>query len=208
MTESVKFEVFSDYIWPWCYFITGRIEQLQSEFNIDVHWTAFPLHPETPAEGRTLAELFAGRPINIPEMITHMKKVAKELGLPFGDRNMTYNSRLAQELGKWAESQGKGDEFHHAVFKAYFADGLNISNTDTLIEIGKAVGLPEKEIQPVLENRTYKDAVDSDWSRAYKFGVTAVPTFMIQRKVLVGAQPYNVLKSFMESNQVPRRDAL
>jgi len=139
-------------------------------------------------------------------MIAHMKKVAQELGLPFGDRHMTYNSRLAQELGKWAELQGKGNEFHHAVFKAYFADGLNISSIETLIELGKKVGLPEKEIQSVLENRTCKDAVDSDWSRAYKFGVNAVPTFMIHRKVLVGAQPYSVLKNFMQSNQVPRRD--
>ena len=140
-------------------------------------------------------------------MIAHMKKVAEELGLPFGDRHMTYNSRLAQELGKWAELQGKGEEYHLAAFKAYFADGLNISDADTLIELGKTVGLPEKEIQPVLENRTYKDAVDSDWSRAYKFGITAVPTFMIHRRVLVGAQPYDVLKKFLESNQVPRRDA-
>ena len=129
-----------------------------------------------------------------------MKNVAEELGLPFGDRHMTYNSRLAQELGKWAESQGKGDEFHQAVFKAYFADGLNIGNTETLIKLGTTVGLPEKEIQPILENRTYKDAVDSDWTRAYKFGITAVPSFMIQRKVLVGAQPYDVLKKFLESN--------
>jgi predicted DsbA family dithiol-disulfide isomerase len=181
---------------------------LQSEFNIDVHWTAFPLHPETPAEGRTLEDLFAGRPINIPEMIAHMKKVAGELGLPFGDRHMTYNSRLAQELGKWAELQGKGEEYHLAAFKAYFADGLNISNADTLIELGKTIGLLEKEIQPILENRTYKDAVDSDWFRAYEFGITAVPSFMIHRKVLVGAQPYDVLKNFLESNQVPRRNAL
>ena len=206
MTESVKLEVFSDYIWPWCYFITGRIEKLQSEFKIDVHWTAFPLHPETPPEGRTLEELFAGRPINIPEMVAHMKKVAEELGLPFGDRNKTYNSRLAQELGKWAESQGKGDEFHHTVFKAYFADGLDISSTETLIQLGKNAGLPENDIQPVLENRTYKDAVDSDWSRAYKFGITAVPTFMVNQKILVGAQPYNVLKNFLESNQIAKRD--
>jgi hypothetical protein len=46
---------------------------LQSEFKIDVHWTAFPLHPETPPEGRTLEELFAGRPINIPEMIAAIR---------------------------------------------------------------------------------------------------------------------------------------
>jgi predicted DsbA family dithiol-disulfide isomerase len=139
-------------------------------------------------------------------MIAHMKNVAADLGLPFGDRERTYNSRLAQELGKWAETQNRGDEYHDALFRAYFADGLNISDAGILTQLAINVGLPEDEILPVLENRTYSDAVDSDWSRAYKFGVTAVPTLMVQRKILVGAQPYSVMKSFLEKNQVPMRN--
>ncbi len=135
-----------------------------------------------------------------------MKNVAADLGLPFGDRERTYNSRLAQELGKWAETQYKGDAYHDAVFKAYFADGLNISDTEVLTQLAKNVGLPENDILPVIENRTYSEAVDSDWSRAYQFGITAVPTFMVQRKVLVGAQPYDVMKTFLEKNQIPRRN--
>jgi predicted DsbA family dithiol-disulfide isomerase len=137
-------------------------------------------------------------------MVAHLKSVAADLGLPFGNRKMTYNSRLAQELGKWAESKKKGDEYHDAVFRAYFAEGLNISSTDILTQLAKNVGLPENEIPPVLENRTYRDAVDSDWSRAYQLGITAVPTFMIEQRVLVGAQPYNVLQNFVESNQAAR----
>ena len=93
-----------------------------------IRWTAFPLHPETPPEGRTLEDLFAGRPFNIDGMLAHMKNVAEGLGLPFGNREKTYNSRMAQELGKWAESLGRGDEFHHAIFRAYFAEGRNIGN--------------------------------------------------------------------------------
>ena len=135
-----------------------------------------------------------------------MQTVAADLGLPFGDRERTYNSRLAQELGKWAETKSRGDEYHDAVFRAYFADGLNISDAGILTQLAKKVGLPEDEILPVLENRTYRGAVDSDWSRAYQFGITAVPTFMVQRKVLVGAQAYNVLQNFLLTNQVARRN--
>jgi len=149
--------------------------------------------------------LFAGRPINIAEMVAHLRKVAEELGLPFGNRKMTYNSRLAQELGKWAESQGKGDEFHNAVFRAYFSEGLNIDDIDTLTQLGKNVGLPENEILSVLEQRAYQDAVDADWSRAYQLGITAVPTFKVKQQILVGAQPYSVLENFLESNQITRR---
>ena len=96
-------QVFSDYIWPWCYFSTGRIEKLIENFEIEVQWRAFPLHPETPEEGLTLEELFAGRNIDIPSAMARLKRVAKELDLPWGERKKTYNSRLAQELGKWAD---------------------------------------------------------------------------------------------------------
>ena len=60
-------------------------------------------------------------------MLARLRQVARELDLPFGERKMTFNSRLAQELGKWAEDQGRGDAFHHAVFLAYFQRGENIA---------------------------------------------------------------------------------
>lgn len=139
-------------------------------------------------------------------MVARLKHVANDLGLPFGNRQKTYNSRLAQELGKWAESEGKGDEFHNAVFRAYFVDGLNISDISKLVELGEKVGLPEENLRPVLETRAYKAAVDSDWTRSYQLGIAAVPTFMINHQTLVGAQPYNVLAKFVESNHVSRRN--
>ena len=104
--NTALLEIFSDYIWPWCYFITGRVEKLKTAFDIDIQWTAFPLHPETPKEGMTLEELFAGRPINIKQVMDHLSSVAAELGLPFGKREKTFNSRIAQELGKLAEKKG------------------------------------------------------------------------------------------------------
>ena len=104
--NTIKLEIFSDYVWPWCYFITGRVEKLQNEFDLDIQWTAFPLHPETPKEGMTLEELFAGRPINVKQVLDNLTRTAAELGLAFGKREKTYNSRMAQELGKLAEQQG------------------------------------------------------------------------------------------------------
>ncbi len=59
-----------------------------------------------PDEGRSLEDLFAGQPVDIDQVMARLKAVARELGLPFGDRAMTYNSRLAQELGHWAETEG------------------------------------------------------------------------------------------------------
>jgi predicted DsbA family dithiol-disulfide isomerase len=103
------------------------------EFDIDIKWTAFPLHPETPAAGLTLKELFAGRPVDIKQVLAHLNRTAKDLGLPFGKRERIFNSRLAQELGKLAEEQGCGQRYHMAAFKAYFADGLNIGLQSNLV---------------------------------------------------------------------------
>ena len=201
-------QVFSDYIWPWCYFSTGRIEKLRENFEIEVQWKAFPLHPETPEEGLTLEELFAGRNIDIPSAMARLKKVAKELGLPLGERKKTYNSRLAQELGKWAETKGNGNEYHDAVFRAYFVDGENIAKIDVLMGLVKAVGLPENEAREALQMRAFKESVDSDWDLAYQMGISAVPTFALNHQTVVGAQPYEVLEQFLRENGVKRKWAL
>jgi predicted DsbA family dithiol-disulfide isomerase len=149
--------------------------------------------------------LFAGRPINIQQVMEQLTRTARELDLPFGKREMTYNSRLAQELGKLAEQEEKGDGFHNAVFRAYFADGLNIGLKSTLAELGASVGLPEETVQEALEQRTFKEAVDKDWTRSYQMGVNAVPTFMMNGMSLVGAQPYEKLVQLVEAGGVNRR---
>ena len=118
---------------------------------------------------------------------------------------MTFNSRLAQELGKWAEQMGKGQAFHDAVFRAYFADNRNIAQTKILADIATAVGLDAKEAQNVIAARTFKEAVDTDWTRAYESGVTAVPTFLMNGQTLVGAQTFNALADFVQENHVNRR---
>lgn len=158
-----------------------------------VRWTAFPLHPETPRDGMTLEELFANRPINIQQVLGHLNRVAADLELPFGNREKTFNSRLAQELAKFAEAEGRGEQFHMAVFKAYFADGLNIGLENNLVNIGIAAGLPAAGVREALENRSFKSAVDDDWNRSRQMGVTAVPTFVMNGMSLVGAQPYDKL---------------
>jgi predicted DsbA family dithiol-disulfide isomerase len=165
-----------------------------------VEWIAFPLHPDTPDEGLSLAELFAGRSFDVPEMMRHLRQTAAELELPFGDRTMTYNSRLAQELAKWAAEKCRENDFHRAVFRAYFFDGLNIGNPAVLVNLADAAGLSGEEARRVIESRTYRRAVDRDWDRAVRLGVTAVPTVMIRGKSLVGAQPTALLERFLEEN--------
>lgn len=181
---------------------------MRKNYEIEIQWRAFPLHPDTPAEGLTLAELFAGRGVDIEKKLLQMKKVADELGLPWGERKKTYNSRRAQELAKWAESKGKGDEWHDAVFRAYFVDGRNIGHVDELAGLAQAVGLSPDEGRIILQSRSFREAVDADWVRSHQMGITAVPTFVIGQQAVVGAQPYEVLEQFMKNNRVKTRNVL
>ncbi len=158
-----------------------------------VEWVHFPLHPDTPAEGQSLEQLFAGRGKDIPAMQAQMRARMAAEGLPYGTRTHTYNSRLAQELGKWADTQPGGDAIHDALFKAYFVDAENIGDAEVLLKLIKKIGLPEEEARRVLENRTFKAAVDADWEKSRRYGVTGVPTFVMGGAGVVGAQPYEAL---------------
>ena len=140
-------------------------------------------------------------------MLDRLGQVAKELGLPFGDRRMTFNSRKAQELGKWAEVQGKGDAFHLAAFKAYFAEGLNIYQTDILAKIAASVGLDPETAARVVDDRLFREAVDRDWGRAKVMGISVVPTFTIAGEFIEGAQPYEAMEALLNRLGVPKRMA-
>jgi len=127
-----------------------------------------------------------------------MKTLMEEEALPYNsERNMTYNSRLAQELARWAESKGRGDEVHDPIFRAFFVDLKNIGTHEVLVDIAKKIGLPADEATEVLVSRSFKEAVDADWRRCGELGITAVPTFLMGRYALVGAYPYEELEKLV-----------
>ena len=105
MPEPIILEVFSDYVCPWCYLGDNRVKKLKENYNIEVKLVHFPLHPDTPEEGRTLQDMFGTGPEDIQAKNTRMKGLMDTEGLPYNERSHTYNSRLAQEIGSWAETQ-------------------------------------------------------------------------------------------------------
>lgn len=182
-----------------------RVERLLSEFEIDVVYKAFPLHPDTPESGLTLDELFAGRGIDIPAAQARLARLITDEGLPYGERSMTYNSRLAQELGKWADTLPEGHAIHLALFQAYFVDNVNLAKIENLTKIAARVGLPAADAEHMLTERRFRAAVNEDWQRSRELGITGVPTFVISNRMLVGAQPLEQLESLVASAGVKRR---
>ena len=134
----------------------------------------------------------------MPERDARMKALMEQEGLPYNsERDMTYNSRRAQELAAWAESKGKGYEIHDPLFRAFFVEVKNIGEREVLANIAKKVGLPPDEAIDALAGRSFKEAVDNDWRRCADLGVTAVPTYLIGRYALVGAHPYEELEKLV-----------
>jgi predicted DsbA family dithiol-disulfide isomerase len=166
-----------------------------------VQWVYFPLHPDTPPDGRRLADLFPGR--NLAPVHERMQRLMEAEGLAYGSRTHTYNSRLAQEVAKWADTQPGFDAVHAALYRAYFADARNIGDLNVLIDVASSVGLPVDGTRKVLTERLFKNAVDADWERARQYGVTGVPTFVCDGYRVVGAQPYEILERLVKQAGAP-----
>jgi predicted DsbA family dithiol-disulfide isomerase len=146
--------------------------------------------------------LFLDKGVDPVQVQARLEEAAREVGLPFGKRERTYNSRLAQELGKWAESEGRGDAFHDIMYRACLVDGKNISDISVLVELAGALGLSEKRAEEVLEKRLFQTSVDLDWERSRAMRIRVAPTFVINNRWLVGAQKYEKMARFLKANHV------
>ena len=170
-----------------------RTARLTEVYDVELRHTLFPLHPDTPPEGLTLAALF-GPGADVAAMHERMSRLMEEEGLPYGSRTHTFNSRKAQELAKWAESQPGGEGIHAALYESYFVRGENLADPAVLAEVVRRLELDEGPALQALEAGDYVADVDRDWDRARSLGVTGVPTFLAGRYGVVGAQGYDVLE--------------
>src|SRR5215471_7875185 len=103
-----------------------------------------------------MAELYAGRNVDPEAMYARMKGLMDAEGLPYGRRTHTYNSRLAQELAKWADTQPGLERIHEALYRAYFADGRNIGDVEVLVDVAQSIGAEAQDARRVLEARVFR----------------------------------------------------
>ena len=134
-----------------------------------------------------------------------MSELMRIEGLPYGDRAMTFNSRLAQELAAWADARVDGPSLHDALFQAYFVRGRNVGREDELLAIVEEAGLPVDEAKTVLASRSFRNVVDADWQESRSLGITSVPTFVVGNRAAVGAQPFETLEQLVVQAGATRR---
>ena len=203
--NNQKLEVFTDYVCPWCYLGDSRIKKIKNEFKVDIQLIHFPLHPETPTEGRTLIELFGSNQEDIDQKNERMKELMILENLPYKNRTHTYNSRLAQEIGAWAQSIDNETSIHDNFFEAYFVQGLNVGLESVILDVVSKSGLNPEEARKVIKNRLFMKNIDEDWNKSRSYGVTGVPTYVYQKQSMVGAQPHENLVEFLNHFGIPKR---
>ena len=203
--SNQKLEVFTDYVCPWCYLGDSRIKKIKNEFKVDIQLIHFPLHPETPREGRTLIELFGSNQEDIDQKNERMKELMILENLPYKNRTHTYNSRLAQEIGAWAQSIDNETSIHDNFFEAYFVQGLNVGLESVILDVVSKSGLNIEEARKVIKNRLFMKNIDDDWNKSRNYGVTGVPTYVYQKQSMVGAQPHENLVEFLNHFGIPKR---
>ena len=153
-----------------------------------------------------MADFYASRGMDPHQMYLQMKERMDGEGLPYGERTHTYNSRLAQELGKWGDTIEGGEVLHDAFYRGYFVDRRNIGDPEVLLDIVAQQGLSVDAAREVLEQRSFSADVDADWEKSRQAGVTGVPTFVAGGYGVVGAQPYEVLEQLMGEVGATRND--
>ena len=186
MTASpVILEIFADYVCPWCYLGNAVAEKLRVRVPLQLKRSPFPLHASTPPEGLLLSELLHG--VDLAGVHKRLYALMDELGLEHGERDRTYNSRLAQELGLWADTQDGGDQLH----------GRNLAEPDVLLKAVADAGLDVTAARAVLTDRTFRAALDEAWERARSFQITGVPTFVAGGYQFSGFQPLAEMEQFI-----------
>ena len=200
----MKVTIISDYVCPWCYIASERVDAFSAEFDVEVEWWPYELHPETPAAGRHVDELIA--PSSRAEASRSMiKELAAAAGLPMQSNRWVANSRQALALAEFARDQGKFEQVHHALFSAVFAEAKNIGDPDVLLEIATTAGLDLEKWQ--AESADYSELVGRTTAIARQQGFTSTPTMIFNEQMMVpGAQDLEIYRDVLQRLGARRRE--
>lgn len=202
MSEKIRVDIWSDIACPWCYIGKQRFEagvaafrEEHPDIELEVEAHSYELAPDTPLD-------FAGSEIDflathkgmprdqVEQMLGQMTELGASEGITFDFENVKHaNTARAHRILHLAKDRGVQLELQERLFRAYFAEGADMSDVETLATLGAEVGLSPEDVRSALDDEGYGDAVEQDITRARMLGVSGVPFFLIDQKYGVsGAQ--------------------
>lgn len=208
--KTMTVEIWSDVMCPFCYIGKRRFEAALAGFtgkdSVKVIWRSFQLDPDlktdtTKSVAESLSEKKGWSKQQTAEMIDYVRDMAKTVQLDYHfDKAVVANSFDAHRFSHYALRHGKQIEAEEKLFSAYFTEGKNIADHQTLAEIGASIGLDAKDILQSLSTDANKNEVNDDLALARQFGITGVPFFVFNRKTAVsGAQDTQVFLQALQN---------
>ena len=205
----MKVEIWSDIVCPFCYIGKRKFENALAQFahrtDVEVTWRSFELTPDfQPIPGENIHESLAKKKgVSVEEgrkMNDFMTNVAKEVGLNYDfDRTVPANTFLGHQLIHLGAHHGRQDATKERLMAAYYLEGQDIGDLDTLVALGTELGFDATETRAVLTAGTYAEAVRYDEYQAQQINVRGVPFFVFEDKYAVsGAQPAELFSEVLE----------
>jgi predicted DsbA family dithiol-disulfide isomerase len=200
----MKVQIWSDVMCPFCYIGKRRFEEALTAFShqdkVEIEWKSFQLNPALKTDTQlnvyqSLANSKGWQLEYAKQVTNQVAEMAAQVGLDFNfDRAVVANSFNAHRFSHLAKQHNLGDAAEEQLFRAYFTDGENIDDIDTLVNLGKNIGLNETEVRDTLNNKeAYATEVHQDIFEAETLGIRGVPFFVVNDKYAVsGAQATDV----------------
>lgn len=194
----IRLDILSDPVCPWCYIGKAQLDralEARPDHPFAIEWHPFQLNPDMPRDGMDrrayLEAKFGGRAAAV-SVYARIAEAAGAAGvdIAFDRIDRTPNTLDAHRLIHWAGLEGRQTAAVSALFRAYFGEGRDIGDRETLLDIAAQIGLDRAMIGRLLDSGADADDIRAREAHARQRGVSGVPTFVVaQRHVVPGAQP-------------------
>src|SRR6204780_4685163 len=197
---ALKIVMFSDYICPFCYVGFEAIRRLKPEFDFQLEWRGFQIHPDWPAEGILADKLReAGDCAPRVALWERPSALADAVGFSIKPPAVLTNSRAALAATEFARESGRDEALEERIYRAYFNDGENIGDAGVVARLAGEAGLDAGEVANSIKSPKYEMRLKNNSLAAHQRGVSGVPTFFIGEYPLVGAQSLDAMRGILKS---------
>jgi predicted DsbA family dithiol-disulfide isomerase len=196
---ALKIVMFSDYICPFCYVGFETMRRLKREFDFELEWRGFQIHPDWPAEGIPIDKaLETMNPVSRVALWKRLSAMAEAVGFSMKAPAVLTNSRAALAATEFARESGRDEALEERIYRAYFNEGVNIGDAETVARLAAEAGLDSGEVADAIKSPKYEMRLKNNSLAAHQRGVSGVPTFFIGEFPLVGAQSLVAMRAILK----------
>jgi predicted DsbA family dithiol-disulfide isomerase len=195
----IEIDIISDVVCPWCFLGKRALDVAMSQrlsWPMAVRFRPFVLDPTIPHEGvdraERMARIFAGREDQLAASRKALEEQAASLGITLALDKATRqpNTRVLHKMIRWARSENLEVAMAETLFQAFFCEGEDLTDIETLMAITRGLGLDDGLMRRLIEDGADDDALDTELEMASRMGVSSVPCFIFNRSwAVMGAQP-------------------